>query len=234
MTRADEYTCTLRIDGEDLDLAAVDQALGVRGDHEHVVLRALAGRPARDFRRWEFPRQDDGGNDYWERLEEALAEAARALAPSRDALAGYGEAGQAYWWCGCFHESPPSRIAFSEELIGQLAALGIPVNLQNYFPSDESDEVATHPPAGDEPPDAPIEHAHAYYFWYDDAEPATAPWHDFADGLQHALACDTASRVLLCRHEQFAFCGGPTLTPAHLGLLAQRNLALTIVWQLSP
>jgi len=54
----DEYTCVLRIDGSALDLTAIDAALDLRGQHDHINRSATRWRSAVDLQRWQYPMGD--------------------------------------------------------------------------------------------------------------------------------------------------------------------------------
>jgi hypothetical protein len=246
----DYYSCVVRIDVGDADPALMDAELQLSGEHSHVVRSASKYRRALDFHRWEYPTVDGGAYDDWSSLEDALATHVAPLLPAHATLSPLGAIDKAHWWCGCFHDNPPSLVYLSANLVAQLALLGIPLHLDNYFPSSESPFAAVDP--GDDPSvDEPVEFNHAYRFWLSrpggDAEQyieeragdGTIPvWHVFADGLEHTLAGlgrdrgSAAGRMLVCEHVQYAFDGGPVFHQADFRCLAELGLGVAIVWKL--
>lgn len=62
-----KYTCVLRIDGSASDLAAIDVALDLRGQHDHVNRKATHWRTAIKLKRWRYP-MGEGGDGTCRRL----------------------------------------------------------------------------------------------------------------------------------------------------------------------
>jgi hypothetical protein len=170
--------------------------------------------------------------------------------PGNANLASLGAIDKAYWWCGCFHDNPPSLVYLSADLITRLARVCVPIDLQNYFPSSESPFAAVEPVDG-ESMDGPLEFNHSYRFWMSReglgaeqyvAEQAASDdipvFHVFAKGLEALLEAQddgsghAAGRVVVCEHRQYSFDGGPTFTQAHLRTLARMRVGVAIVWKL--
>lgn len=246
----DYYSCVVRINVGDADPALMDAELQLSGEHRHVVRSASKYRRALNFHSWEYPTCDGGAYDDWSSLEDALAMHVAALLPVHAQLSTLGAVDKAVWWCGCFHDNPPSLVYFSADLVTQLALVEIPIYLDNYFPSSESPFAAVDP-GEDALVDEPVEFNHAYRFWLSqtgtDAKQYVEErandddihvWHDFADGLDETLAelCrdqgNAAGRVLVCEHVQYAFDGGPIFHQADLRRLAELGLGVAVIWKL--
>ncbi|QDE37767.1 hypothetical protein FIV34_00420 [Luteibacter pinisoli] len=243
---ADEYSCVLRIDVGDADPSALDTVLGIPGEHMHIQRPARGSRAAVEYRRWQYPTYADGSDDVWMALEDALATHAAGLLPAHVELSRYGAEGKAVWWCGSFHENPPSLVYLDPALIRQLATIGVPLYIDNYFRTSESEHAAEPPSDGAD--SEPLAADHAYRFWIDaprnDARGYLAQqgdpkvWHEFSRGFEAALDTWRADqtplkgKVLVCEHVQFAFDGGPKLRPSDLTSLADLGVALAVVWTL--
>jgi len=250
----DEYTCVLRIDGSELDLAAIDAALDLRGQHDHVNRRATRWRSAVNLQRWQYPMGEGGDGTYriWSSLEDALHSSVESLFPVRSRLESYVEHEDVYWWIGCFHRARSSLIYLKRDLIEKLAAIGAPVYLDNYFLV--SDEIRTEDgdALADEEEDEGVPN-HRYRFWIDETKasdghslarlssfPPIGEDTDFATGIQQALNRIEERRrhsvasgphwVLVCEHVQNAFDGGPRFTRADLDALAHLDVDLALVW----
>lgn len=243
---ADEYSCVLRIDVGDADPSALDTVLGIPGEHMHIKRPARGAREAVDYRRWQYPTYADGSDDVWMALEDALATHATGLLPAHVELSRYGAEGQAVWWCGGFHENPPSLVYLDVPLIWHLATIGVPLHIDNYFSSSESEQSAE--PSSHVADNEPLEANHAYRFWIDVPQREAAEylvlrgeqtvWHDFSRGIEAALGTLQGDqtvlkgKVLVCEHVQFAFDGGPELRPCDLKGLADLGVGIAIVWTL--
>jgi hypothetical protein len=250
----DEYTCVLRIDGSALDLVAIDAVLGLRGQHDHVNRSATQWRTAVDLQRWQYPMGEGGDGTYrsWSSLEDALCSSVESLFPVRSRLESYVEHEDVYWWIGCFHRARSSLIYLTHDLIEKLAAIGAPVYLDNYFLV--SDEIRTEDgeALADEEEDEGVPN-HRYRFWIDETKASDGHYPprpsnlasiaedtDFAMGIQQVLdrieehrlhgATSGARRVLVCEHVQNAFDGGPVLSRAYLGALADLDVDVALVW----
>lgn len=251
MATPDRFTCTLRIDIDDADPALLDVELGVQGDHMHIVRKASGHRKALDFHRWEYPVEPASGHTDWTALEEALATHAGALRGAQRTLSRYGALGQAYWWCGCFHDDPPSMVYLRAELVKALAGIGVHLHIDNYFPSSES-AFAPSTPQPEEADDLPAAAGHAYRFWFDEpgkkinaylvdgpSAEGLETWHQFGEGLEHALTrinvapLAESGNVVVCEHIQFAFDGGPVIEPIALKRLAEEGMGIAILWKLA-
>jgi len=250
-----EYTCVLRIDGCALDLAAMDTALNLQGEHVCVNRRATQRRSAINLRRWQYPMGDGGDGTYriWSSIEEALGFSVKDLFPVRATLENYVANENAYWWIGCFHRPRSSLIYLPHDLLEKLAAIGAPAYFDNYHAS--SDKVETDGDVasaiGDEEEDdgLPI---HRYRFWIDKARgpgdylsrvASLSPSEedtDFAAGLGRVIdrleedhlrsAASGTPRVLVCEHTQYAFDGGPIFTRAHLEALSNLGVDVAMAW----
>jgi hypothetical protein len=250
-----EYTCVLRIEGDTLDVDAVDRALGLFGDHRHVIRRATPWRPALDLHRWQYPKfgDDDGSYQIWSSLEDALQSSVERLFPVRDRLESFVAVGKAYWWIGCFHQAPSSMVYLMGDLIEKLGLLGVPICLDNYLVSSDAE-------GSDEDRAAVVEDVeegqpnHRYRFWVDAAvgprESYLAPnasctllgeATDFSAGIEvalgrlHDLRPDNSGgfpqRALVCEHIQDAFDGGPTFSREHLVAIGELGLDLVLTWK---
>jgi hypothetical protein len=250
----DEYTCVLRIDGSALDLVAIDAALDLRGQHDHVNRSATQWRTAVDLQRWQYPTGEGGDGTYriWSSLEDALCSSVESLFPVRSRLESYVEHENVYWWIGCFHRARSSLVYLTRDLIEKLAAIGAPVYLDNYFLVSDEIRAEDGDALADEEEDESMPN-HRYRFWIDETKvsdsrylprlsslPPIGEDTDFAIGIQQVLDRIEERRrhgvvsgprwLLVCEHVQNAFDGGPQLSRIHLDALANLDVDLALVW----
>jgi hypothetical protein len=239
-----DYTCSLRIDGNQIDAAAIDSCLAAPGEFATVPIRLNGRVTGERFERWEFEAISAAGGDQWTSLADAFNRAADALMPAQAVIRGEAARANAYWWCGCFHNEPESAIRLTPDTMEKLSRFGAPVILDNYFP--DTGDVDPSADAAKASSFAPIENNHEYTFTvvgHDDAPRKVTPeastaqglWSEFGKGLSAVLdglvdGGTDAPIEIVCRHIQFAFDGGPRIEPAHLEALSKAKVALTIVW----
>jgi hypothetical protein len=135
------YTVSLRIESPDLDVAKLTRELGIqptqtrrRGDRRSestVWEKAL----------WELQVFPEGRSE-WDSLEPGLVELVTVLAPHLQLLQKYEESNDIYLWCGVFDPGFSGGPRLSPEILGKLAALGVPISFAIYPATSKSEEKA--------------------------------------------------------------------------------------------
>lgn len=240
-----DYTCSLRIEGDYVDVAALDACLDIPGKHSVLPKRRRGEEPGGSFMRWEFAAVNDSGGDQWCSLADALEQAVDIVLPARKAIESEVSRSNPHWWCGCFHNRPGSSVRMTAACVEKLADVGAKIVLDNYSPEGASPAMYGRSGVGSCP--SSIGFFHRYAFAVTDqygnstgihsvVDVESSSWSNFGEGLSASVQWIAANGIgaakeIVCLHSQFAFDGGPCIEREHLLALARAKLGLTIVWE---
>jgi hypothetical protein len=133
-----DYTVELRFSGDTLDPLEISKRLNLQPSNTRT------GLSTRSKGRVWTPMWGYNGHDLtdfqleWPSLEQGLRFLLLRLTPLRGTLAELSTEFKGIWWCGHFQSSFDGGPTLTPSLLKELANIGIPLYIDNYFSGDAS------------------------------------------------------------------------------------------------
>ena len=135
-----KYTVEFRIYGEGFDPLCVTKNLNLAPSTVRLANEAI-GTSRSPLACWGYDGRDDGGQEYWDSLEDGLMFLLNRLERVKDKLDLYRQAQDLVFWCGHFQSSFDGGPTLSPALLQKLSEFGVGVFIDNYFSSAKEDDL---------------------------------------------------------------------------------------------
>jgi uncharacterized protein DUF4279 len=135
------YSVQLRISGKSLDPGEITRQLGLEPNQVRIAGERRSNSKVWEEHLWSF----DGAADphapmkEWGSIEDGLVYVLGRLLPKKDLIRAYTASFDVIWWCGHFQSSFDGGPTLSVPLLHRLADFGVPIFIDNYFRSDDSE-----------------------------------------------------------------------------------------------
>jgi len=132
-----DYTVDLRIEGRDLDVAAVSAALALDPTNTREAGQRLSETRVYEKALWGYdvhpPADAEFQHPHWQSLEVGINALLAVMAPLKDKIAEYQREFEVYLWIGHFSSSFDGGPSLSSGLLKALGEFGVKLYIDTYF-----------------------------------------------------------------------------------------------------
>jgi hypothetical protein len=131
------YTVELRFSGDQLEPTEISARLNLQSSHEFSQIQNQSStRKKQPY--WAYDGKGEiGYQDEWESLEDGFEFLLGNLTTRKSKIIALANQFNGIWWCAHFQSSFDGGPTLSPKLLTELGSYGIPLNIDNYFFSEQ-------------------------------------------------------------------------------------------------